>query len=83
MKRSILPILIIGLFLFQSFVVKAQPKKPQDDGLIQFTGLVFFSADSLLPLSYTVITIPDAPGERLEIIPYFTLVAKKRRKTSV
>jgi hypothetical protein len=80
MKRSILPIFILGFFLIQGFVVKAQPKKPQDEGLIQFTGLVL-SADSLLPLSYTVITIPGTRrGTVTDYNGYFTLVAKKGEK---
>jgi len=63
----------------QGFNAMAQTKRP-NDGLIQFTGMVL-SADSLQPLSYTVIMIPGTRrGTVCDHNGYFTLVAKKSEK---
>ncbi|MCB9251418.1 MAG: carboxypeptidase-like regulatory domain-containing protein [Flavobacteriales bacterium] len=52
----------------------------KDENLVQFTGMVL-SADSLQPLSFTVITIAGTRrGTISDYNGYFTLVAKKGEK---
>jgi hypothetical protein len=79
LKRNIYLIGILLLLFLQQNSVLGQSKKPEDD-LIQFTGMVL-SADSLQPLSYTVITIPGTRrGTVADYNGYFTIVAKKSEK---
>ena len=77
--KKIFRISILGILLFPFTSAFAQkPKK--DEGYIQFTGLVL-SADSLQPLSYTVIVIPGT--RRVTVTDYngyFTIVDKRGEK---
>ena len=77
--KKILQISILGILLFPVTSALAQtPKK--DEGYIQFTGMVL-SADSLQPLSYTVIVIPGTRrGPVTDYNGYFTIVAKRGEK---
>ena len=77
--KKIFRISILGILLFPFTSAFAQkPKK--DEGYIQFTGLVL-SADSLQPLSYTVIVIPGTRrGTVTDYNGYFTIVAKRGEK---
>ncbi len=77
--KKILQISILGILLFPVTSALAQtPKK--DEGYIQFTGMVL-SADSLQPLSYTVIVIPGTRrGTVTDYNGYFTIVAKRGEK---
>ena len=78
-KNNYLSIVLLGIVFLLNQNIFAQTEI-KDEEYIQFTGLVL-SADSLQPLSYTVITIPGTRrGTIADHNGYFTIVAKKGEK---
>ena len=79
LKYNYYGFLLLMFALLGGNTIFAQTEK-NDEEFIQFTGMVL-SADSLLPLSYTVITIPGTRrGTIADHNGYFTIVAKKGEK---